>query len=58
MDPDESLAQLRAAIDAATGLIDEQTPQELELAIWAVADRFQELDIWLRVGGFKPKEWR
>lgn len=51
MDPDETLRQLREAID---DLNEEPTPLKVEL----VRDLFENLDGWLKKGGFPPADWR
>lgn len=55
MDPDQVLSDLREIfrkLDDATDL-DVKT----ELALEA-AEKFNALDEWMTMGGFRPREWR
>ena len=52
MDPDETLAQLRAAVTASRGADD--AGEHLD----RIVELVDALDTWLTRGGFLPAAWR
>lgn len=52
MDPNETLARIRALYDIATNETDDN-----ELAA-ELADAIEDLDYWLTTGGFLPDAWQ
>ncbi|QDF18543.1 hypothetical protein SEA_PUPPER_57 [Gordonia phage Pupper] len=50
MDPDKALEELRELADQASKGSDN--------AVWAMVQKFDDLDEWLSNGGFAPKAWR
>lgn len=56
MDPDETLAELRELCNKMSAF-NLSFERKLELG-HEIRDRFEALDEWLTMGGFRPKEWR
>lgn len=58
MDPDESLRQLRAAIEAYHAAVDQAGRRaDHEAAAWSMAEYAHALDTWLSRGGHLPTDW-
>lgn len=59
MDPDQALADLRAAMGELSAVRDGVFPQpDLAQAIEVATEAFEALDSWLKRGGFSPADWR
>ena len=58
MDPDATLAQLRANVALILGSEWPHRTDDAELMLTTLAGDFQALDEWLTRGGFKPRPWR
>jgi hypothetical protein len=61
MDPDEVLKQLRELVEKITAISDDHfianvANSEFDIAT-EMADKFHDLDDWLKSGGFLPKDW-
>lgn len=55
MNPDVTLAALRFSIDMACK---SDSIEEFYYTMYQVVARFEELDSWLKRGGFPPTDWR
>jgi len=57
MDPNQTLANLRAALTAAREAADGYS-NDAEIEAWQeVGDHVEALDSWLSQGGFQPSAW-
>lgn len=56
LDPDEALRQLRQYIAVMGRCAEEGEPLDPDDAA-LVAEKFEALDLWLKNGGFLPKDW-
>lgn len=56
MDPDATLAEVRAQIAALLRFADPDEPADAR--IYALAESFDALDQWMSRGGFPPAAWR
>lgn len=57
MDPEATLAEIRAALYRSDEEFDGMYWDELRGVVEEVADYFAGLDEWLSKGGFLPRDW-
>jgi hypothetical protein len=58
MDPNETLAQLRTALDALRTTGDDENVGDAVAAAFDAAEAAANLDEWLSRGGFLPTAWQ
>lgn len=57
MDPNEALKQLRAAVKDILHGEPACCAEHGEMSATDLAEKFEALDEWLTMGGFRPEEW-
>lgn len=58
MDPNETLRQARETCKKLAVLREDESGAGLEDTIVELVDAFENLDNWLRLGGFPPTDWK
>jgi hypothetical protein len=61
MDPDAALERLRELASEITGRTDGESYDYMEITADLgneLAETFENLDEWIKKGGFLPKEWK
>jgi hypothetical protein len=57
MDPDTALAEIRELLTKLQPLRDKKMVTAQEQAVLDLMDKFDDLDGWLKLGGYPPTEW-